>query len=110
MTAEVCVFAERSAERAAQSEPMVSNSYTVMPLEAERLLERAHRVQGSRTLECTSTLNTRQCYGHPFQTELLMNNHVVLLDIRRQVFAGQEGINDRRQPVSTTSFLLTAKY
>ena len=63
MTAEVCVLAERSAERAAQSEPMVSNSYTVMPLEVERLLERAHRVQGSRTLECTSTPNTRQYCG-----------------------------------------------
>jgi hypothetical protein len=34
-----------------------------------------------------------------------MNNHTILLDIRRDMQAGQGGSDNRAQPVSTTSIL-----
>ena len=37
----------------------------------------------------------------PFQTELLMNNHMILLDIRRNGLAAQDDVSEsQRQPAS----------
>ena len=36
------------------------------------------------------------------QTELLLNNHAILLDIRHHALSGQEGADFQHQPVSAT--------
>ena len=36
----------------------------------------------------------------PFQTELVVNIHVMVSDLRRDVLAGQEGADNERHPVS----------
>lgn len=46
----------------------------------------------------------------PLQMELSINNHTILLDIRRDVQAGQGGTDAQRQSVSTTFCSSTTKH
>lgn len=46
----------------------------------------------------------------PLQMELSINNHTILLDIRRDVQAGQGGTDAQRQSVSTTFCSSTIKH
>jgi hypothetical protein len=47
----------------------------------------------------------KRLLGDPFQTELLMNNHAILFDIRPNGSADEGGTDNQHQSVRTISYI-----